>query len=112
MPAFTFDSYQIFYFAHYQKKADITCYKGERSVGRIDFYADGEVLPTNKAGKNSVILNYPISEFSNIMNMLLHEKPLSICCQYTGQVGFIYTGEGTPEEGPLPKREPIGEEEP
>lgn len=111
MPAFTFESYELLYFSHHEKKAMITCYNGETRVGNINFYPDDAVLPENKAGKTGVQLSFPIKEFSNIMTILRYEKPLGLCCQKTGILGFIFTGEGTPEEGPDPGKEPIGEGE-
>lgn len=110
MPSFTFDSYELHYFSDYDKKAMLMCYDNKRSVGQINFYPDDSV-PQNRAGRTQVYLSYPISEFLNIMTILRYEKPLALCCNGTGHVGFIFTGEGSPEEGNEPKKEPIGEGE-
>ena len=110
MPGYTFDSYKLFYFAHYSPKANLDLYDGERKVGTINFYAENEPVPGNVAGRTGVRLNYPISDFSNIMSIFLHEKPLGIVCNKSGAVGFIYTGKEE-DGGNIPHREPIGEQD-
>lgn len=108
MATFTngFDSYQVFYYSGpTQFSAVIQCYASGVFNGRIGFYPDaGPVVPNGTIaplGTAVPAINYTISRFPAVMDMLRFEKPLYIFFDTGTGVGFVGTSQ----------MEPVGEQE-
>lgn len=86
-----FDSYKIFYYTHQPYEATIYCYKGGALAGRIVFAKDGAALPANSTFAGGPSLSYAISRFSDIMGILLHEKPLYLFLNLDNLMGHLAT---------------------
>jgi hypothetical protein len=103
MPAVSkpFNGYRFQYYAGSGSPgAYITCWQDSISVGTLVFAADGTELPANKIQDNSVILYYPLSRFSQVLDILRNEKPLYLWLNTDN--GFGHVGSSI---------EPVGEEE-
>lgn len=101
-----FDSYQAFYYSGpTQLQAVIQVYASGVFNGRLGFYPDaGPVVPNGEIQPTGVkvpAINYPLSRFSNVMDMLRYEKPLYIFLDTTNGIGFLGTSQ----------LEPVGEQE-
>lgn len=101
-----FDSYQAFYYSGpTQFQAVIQVYASGVFNGRIGFYPDGgPVIPNGEiqpTGVKTPAINYPISRFEALMDMLRFEKPLYIFLDTGSGVGFLGTAQP----------EPVGEQE-
>lgn len=103
-----FSSYKLWYYSSHTLDAYydclIYCYSGATMVGRIEFFKDA----TPEASLKSQIIGgmpfvkYRISRFKDVMQLLLHEKPLSLFVNSDNGIGILGTNEA----------EPTGEEEP
>ncbi len=101
-----FDAYQAFYYSGpTQFQGVIQVYASGVFNGRIGFYPDagpivpnGEIMPT---GVKVPSINYPISRFEAVMDMLRFEKPLYLFLDTVTTIGFIGTSQ----------LEPVGEQE-
>lgn len=80
----------------------IKCYSGDDFVLRMNFYPDGKALPENHYDKRNklVYLQYPISMYPNIVDVLRNEKPIYFRYTIDLNMGFLRTG-----------KEPVGEGE-
>ena len=101
-----FDSYQVFYYSGpTQFTAVIQVYALGVFNGRIGFYPNaGPIVPNttiSPLGTAVPAINYPISQFGDIMGMLRYEKPLYIFYDTVSLVGFVGTSQ----------MEPVGEQE-
>lgn len=101
-----FDAYQAFYYSgSTQLQAVIQVYASGVFNGRIGFYPDagpvvpnGEITPT---GIKVPAINFALSRFPAIMDMLRWEKPLYIFLDTSNGIGFVGTAQ----------LEPVGEQE-
>jgi hypothetical protein len=96
-----FDSYKVFYYSNQPYEASIYCYKGGVVAGRIVFAKDEAALPPNSTFGGGPSLYYKLSRFSDIMGILLHEKPLYLFLNLDNLMGHLATTD----------LEAIGEEE-
>jgi len=99
-----FDAYKVFYITSMTKpfKAVISCYLNEVEVGIIRFVADGQKITKPHVEGGKVTLDFPLSRFNDIHNILLHEKPLFLYINAFNEWGSVTTG----------ALEPTGEMEP
>lgn len=97
-----FDSYAISYYsANFAgPRIYISCMANNALVGRIEFLDVDSPGVTPHRAENLVLLRYPTRQFSDIMSILLHEKPLFLLYDSSGPHGTLGTG-----------KEPIGEME-
>ena len=103
---YPFDGYMVFYNSQPpQFEATIQIYQGTTFKGRIGFFADAAPIPNGMFSAGGVqypSVNYPISRFSVVMEMIHREKPLYLSLDpAAGNTGFLGTG----------AIEPVGEEE-
>jgi len=96
-----FDSYKIFYYSNQPYEASIYCYKAGVLVGRMIFAKDAAALPPNATFVGGPSLSYTISRFSDIVRILLNEKPLYLFLNTDNLMGHLATTD----------LEPVGEEE-
>lgn len=101
-----FDAYQVFYYSGpTQLQAVIQVYAAGVFNGRIGFYPDaGPVVPNgliNPTGPQVPAINYALSRFPAVMDMLRFEKPLYIFFDSTSGIGFVGAAQ----------IEPVGEQE-
>ncbi len=80
----------------------IKCYNDGKFILQANFYPDKKRIPENYYSTNSnlVYLHYPISMYSDIIDILRNEKPIYFTYSDPTTLGFIRTG-----------KEPIGEGE-
>lgn len=93
-----FDTYQTFYYSGpTQFSAVIQVYALGVFNGRIGFYPDaGPVVPNGTIapmGTTVPAINYPVSRFKDVMDMLRFEKPLYIWFDSGTGVGFVGTSQ-------------------
>lgn len=79
--------------------AFIHCYHNSKNIMSCIFYNDESNVPANSKGLR-VDLKYPMSKFSNVLDVLRNEEPLYFGFIESSKVGYIAT-----------HREPVGEEE-
>jgi len=98
----SFDNYKVFYYSQYNDlKCYVYLYQGTSYQGRLAFHEDGSAIPDNAAYSGNPTLNYPVSEFANVMEILREEKPLNITLNEANGIGTLATSQ----------YEPVGEEE-
>lgn len=100
-----FDAYQAFYYSGPTPlQAVIQVYAAGVFNGRIGFYPtgapvpNGEIMPT---GVKVPAINFELTRFKDVMDMLRFEKPLYIYLDTGTGVGFVGTSQ----------LEPVGEQE-
>lgn len=86
-----FDSYKIFYYSNHPYEASIYCYMAGALAGRMIFVKDGAALPANSLFSGGPTLSYTISRFSDIIGILLHEKPLYLFLNLDNLMGHLAT---------------------
>ena len=98
-----FDSFQVFYETDtmkrdegYRCEADIPCISRGETVAGLHFY-DSEPIPKNWVEMHEKrdpipMLNFHISRFKDIMNILRYQKPLWILYEYRYLRGTLYGG--------------------
>ena len=81
--------------------AVIHAFRGDTSVGELQFFPDNKLLPPARldTNKDVIFLNYSIARFQAVLDILKDEKPLWLYYRNPTNAGF--------SSG----REPIGEEE-
>ena len=95
-----FDNYKLYYNSHHpnQLEAVIHCFKGHVYVGNIVFYDDGGAIPANNIQVNNVpvtaTVNYALSRFADVMNILRYEKPVHLFVSESVLNGWVATGTG------------------
>ena len=76
---YPFDGYMVFYNSQPpQFEATIQIYQGTTFKGRIGFFADAAPIPNGMFSAGGVqypSVNYPISRFSVVMEMIHRENP-------------------------------------
>ncbi len=73
---------------------------GKTNIGQLVFHPDGSALPPDQQAPSGYItLHYHLQDFSNVLDLLRNEKPLSVVFSGSGG-GF----ENTLQTGP----EPVG----
>jgi hypothetical protein len=86
-----FDSYKIFFYSNQAYEATIYCYKGGALAGRMVFAKDRAALPLNSTFAGGPSLSFAFSRFSDIMGILLHEKPLFLFLNLDNLMGHLAT---------------------
>lgn len=83
-------------------RAIIRCYNDNSLILEANFYPGKNRIPENYYSINSklVYLRYPMSMYSQILDLLRNEKPIYFRFNESSKVGFIRTG-----------KEPVGEGE-
>ncbi len=99
------NSYKVVRYAKGQDasnlRAFIHCYYNNENVASLVFYDDDSNIPVNNQNPGQrVNLNYPISAFAELLNVMQHEKPLYFGFITTNKLGYLST-----------TSEPVGEEE-
>lgn len=103
-----FTTYRVFYYSSHTLDAYydclIYCYSGLSFVGRIEFYkeATAEASLKSQIVGGQPYVRYRLSRFRDVMQILLHEKPLYLFVNSDNGIGSIGTTDA----------EPVGEEEP
>ena len=84
-------------------RAIIKCYHDTDFVFQANFYPDKKGLPENYYDVNSklVYLRYPMSMYSDIIDILRNEKPIYFSYSETSKLGYIRTGKEPVGEGEL-----------
>lgn len=98
-----FDEYKVNYYSALRATlvARIILLAGGRGIGWINFISESASMPQNHVHVNGgLIVNFPESKFSDIVDILRHEDPLFVVLNTDSGAGAIQTD-----------REPIGEEE-
>jgi hypothetical protein len=91
-----FDSYEFQYLSAYPYEAIILVYKDRKFVGSITFWKDDGRIPDNKS-LPEISINYPISRFNDVINILRQEKPLKLFISSENPLlGGIMTSEKEP----------------
>jgi hypothetical protein len=75
------DSYTIYHYQGKDYEAEILRYFDNKNVGAIRFFNDHGAIPkpsVASSGGGFVYLNFPIQRFGDIVDILRHDKPLSI----------------------------------
>ena len=89
-----FDSYRIYYHSapQYDWQVMLDLYMGNAPVGRALFMKTGRPIPANfmMAGEMPC-LHYSISDFHNIMLILVMDKPLYISLVPANGIGTVST---------------------
>ena len=81
--------------------ASIQCFDvNNELIAKMYFHEEGRVLPDNSES-NIVILRYPISKYSIVMDVLRNEKPVFINYYEHNRSGYIRTGSEPVGEGEL-----------
>jgi len=100
-----FTTYELWYYSSHTLDAYydclIYCSSGASFVGRIEFYKES----TAEASLKSQIVGgqrYRLSRFKDVMQILLHEKPVNLFVNGDNGIGIVSTTDA----------EPTGEEEP
>jgi len=88
-------------------RARIKCYNDPDFVLQANFYPGKKRIPENYYSTNSkiVYLHYPMSMFSQILDILRNEKPIFFSYSEPTKLGFIRTGKEPIGEGELEARE-------
>lgn len=104
----SFNKYKIAYYSTHTIdtlcECEIYCYLDAAIVGRIRFFKEetADTSLTSQVIDGTAYLNYRLSRFGDVMQILLHDKPLNLYVNSDTNVGYI-SNTGV---------EPIGEEEP
>ena len=82
--------------------AEIDCFdaSGQRA-GALYFHSGNAKLPQNQETVNGIYLYFRMTRFADVMDLLRHEKPLSLNLDTDSKVGYLGTS-----------AEPVGEGEP
>ena len=103
-----FTTYRMWYYSSHTLDAYydclIYCYSGTTFVGRIEFYkeATAEASLKSQIVGGQPYVRYRLSRFKDVMQILLHEKPLNLFVNGDNGIGMVATTDA----------EPTGEEEP
>jgi hypothetical protein len=89
-----FDSYEVEYFSRKDgadniPNATITCFDGKEEVGIITFLS-GKQIPLCYYENDLIYIFFDLSLFSDILNIVRHEKNLRICVEDTLGSGGIH----------------------
>ncbi len=91
------------YTIHYQSapliQAYVQIFNAGSWIGNLNFYTDGAALPANTLVGTTYNINYHLSRFRDVLQILEYEKPLSVYLGTDG-TGMIMTS-----------FEPVGEQE-
>lgn len=103
----TFDSYRVWYFSPAesgQYEAVIGCYSRGAYAGRIEFHKESspDSVLRSLARQGVLTVRYRLSRFSDVLQILLHDKPLFLHVDDLSGVGALANYEV----------EPTGEDEP
>jgi hypothetical protein len=91
-----FDSYKIFYYSGHPYEALIYCYQAGAYVGRIVFFKDAASTPANANYASGPSIHYPLSRYADVVDLLRHEKPLSLFLNLDNLIGILSTDENEP----------------
>ncbi|MEB8329778.1 hypothetical protein OO009_10450 [Flavobacteriaceae bacterium KMM 6897] len=88
---------------HIYSRAFVKCFHDDDFVVQINFYPENKNLPENHNDKRNklVYLNYPMSMYPNVIDLLRNEKPIYFSYSESLKMGYLRTG-----------KEPIGEGSP
>jgi hypothetical protein len=97
-----FDKYVLYYISRKNpgQLAEIDCFGEDGRAGIIYFYKKKN-LPQNRETVNGIYIYYHIDRFSDVMETLREEAPLTLALHDDTGVAYVMTG-----------YEPIGEGEP
>lgn len=96
---FPFDSYKIWYYSGRTPEASIECFNGTNITARLSFFTG--VAPKNAFNSWGPSISYPLSRFSDVIDILREERPLLAWIDSDSLVGLVSTSE----------LEPVGEQE-
>lgn len=94
-----FDSYAIYY--NTSSGVRIYCRSSGKPVGTLEFVEENKSIPKNRiSASEEITIYFPITKFSDLINILRYEKPLFLQV-YDSGMGSLAT-----------QSEPAGEQEP
>lgn len=95
-----FQLYTVHYHSGGSLEAQIQLFNAGSFMGNLNFHKDGTVLPVNRVAGGIHTINYHISRFRDVLQILQYEKPLKVNITAAGDGEIMATG-----------FEPVGEQE-
>ena len=77
----------------YGQTAVINCFEGATHRGTLYFYRDGvEIPPSQKIASGALYLQFHAARFTEVMETLRREKPLSLTFNDVNRSGSVFSG--------------------
>jgi hypothetical protein len=95
-----FQTYTLHYHSGGVLEAQVQLFNGGIFIGNLNFLKEGTVLPANTLIGSIHTVNYHISRFRDVLQILQYEKPLQVHISAGGDGKIMATG-----------FEPVGEQE-
>ena len=74
-----FQNYTLHYQSGGSTAAFVQLFNAGRHMGNLNFHKEGTALPANVLQANGIhIINYHISQFRDVLQILQYEKPLHV----------------------------------